>query len=372
MKLLMSFILFLFSFVVFSTPAYASIPLPQPTQRYFQAEVIQVLGNDEKDIAGRRNFVQKLEAVILHGEDKGKKVTLEQGGIFFVTPQQLLKKGDQIVLIKTITSNNKTIYSILDRYRLDRVLFIALAFFLLVIFIAGKKGIGSIIGMGISLGVILFFIVPNILKGSDPLLISISGSLMIMVTTIYLAHGFSKKVSVAVISTFISLVITGILSFIAVKLTHLSGLGNENTYLLQFGETHINLQGLLLGGMIIGALGVLDDVTTTQSAAVFELFKTNPKTSAYNLLEKGFNVGREHITSLVNTLVLAYAGASLGLFILFVLNPAKQPYWVILNSEIITEEIIRTLSGSAGLVLAVPITTLLSVFICKHKSSSSV
>ena len=226
---------------------------------------------------------------------------------------------------------------------------------------------GSIIGMLVSLLVILKFIVPQILSGNDPLFISIIGSIIIMFLTLYLAHGFSKKTHVALIATILSLTITGFLAVFFVNLSHLSGLGNEDTYLLQFGGLNINLQGILLGGIIIGVLGILDDSTTAQSATIFELFDANNKLTFAHLLKRGMVIGKEHIASLVNTLVLAYAGTALGIFILLEVNPAHQPMWVILNSEVIVEEVVRTLAGSIGLVLAVPITTLIAVFFCKYK-----
>ena len=216
--------------------------------------------------------------------------------------------------------------------------------------------------MIVSVLVILQFIVPQILQGQDPLLVSIAGSLAIMLLTIYLAHGISKRTTVALGATAIALLITGVLSYFFVNITDLTGVGSEDAYLLQFGPASINLKGLLLGGIIIGALGVLDDITTSQSAAVFEIAKANKKLEFMDLIMRGYVVGKEHIASLVNTLVLAYAGASLSLFIIFVLNPSNQPYWVILNSQIIVEEVIRTLAGSIGLVMAVPIATILAAW----------
>jgi uncharacterized membrane protein len=265
-----------------------------------------------------------------------------------------------------IQETPKLTYSVYDKYRSGNILFIAVAFFLLVIITTGLRGIGSLLGLVISFAVIIFFIVPQILGGADPLFISIVGSLFIMVTTIYLAHGFSQRTTIAIASTFLALVITGILAVWFVGALGLTGGGNEDAYMLQFGSQIINLRGLLLGGIIIGTLGILDDTTTTQAATIFALAETNSKLKARELMQKGFIVGKEHITSLVNTLVLAYAGASLPLFIFFVLNPLHQPLWVILNNEQIVEEIIRTLAGSIGLILAVPITTALAAFFAKY------
>jgi uncharacterized membrane protein len=193
-----------------------------------------------------------------------------------------------------------------------------------------------------------------------------------MFITIYLAHGFSKKTTIALISTFLTLILTGALSTLFVHMTFLSGLGSDDAYALQIGpEAKINFRGLLLGGILIGTLGVLDDVTTGLSASVFELYKANPKISFGQLLKSGLAIGREHISSLVNTLVLAYAGASLPIFLTLVLNPNNYPLWSILNSELIVEEIVRTLAGSIGLVAAVPLTTFLAtIYITEFYSKS--
>ena len=336
------------------------------TQTFFKAQVKKVLDEKNQETGGIKSIIQTVEVKILDGSELGKSLQVTYGGLSRVTPQQKLIPGDTVVLLRSVNGNNTITYSIVDKYRLDSILYIALGFFLLVITVAGTKGIGSIIGMGISLLVILKFIVPSIIAGGDPLMISIIGAIVIMITSIYLAHGFSKQTSIAIVATAISLIVTGLLSISFVQMAHLSGLGNEDATMLQFGTIAINLQGLLLGGIIIGTLGVLDDTTTTQAATIFELHKTNTKLTFEQLLKKGFSIGTEHIASLVNTLVLAYAGASLVLFIIFVINPTHQPYWVILNSEIITEEVIRTLCGSIGLVLAVPITTVIAAFSCKY------
>lgn len=347
-------------FLVF--PIHAQESSPQQ-QRYFTGVIQEVVKEKEIELVkGQKNFSQTLKVLIKSGDEKGKEVTIEHGGIFKITPNQKLHAGTGIIVIKTIGQSGNISYAVFDTYRLRNVIMITLLFFLFVIGMAGKKGIGAIVGMMVSLLVIMQFIVPQILAGNDPLLISITGSLIIMCLTIYLAHGISKQTTIALGATFITLLVTGFFSYLFVKASYLTGLGNENTYLLQFGPNSINLEGILLGGMIIGALGVLDDITTAQSAAVFTLLDTDKTLSFKKLYYKAYRIGKEHITSLVNTLVLAYAGASLSLFILFVLNPSNQPYWVILNSEVITEEIIRTLAGSMGLILAVPITTAMAAF----------
>lgn len=332
----------------------------ETTEDFSKAKVISILEEGVTEIAGFQNPYQKLQIKLLSGPEKGKVITLEHGGIYAITEDQKVQV-DQLVVINALTTEDQTTYWLIDKYRLQPIFIISIFFFLLVILISGFKGLGSIIGMLLSLVVIVRFIVPQILQGSDPLMVSLLGSLFILFTTMYFAHGYNKQTTIAVISTFIALFITGALSILLVSLAHLTGMGTEEAYSLQLGQTsNINLKGLLLGGIIIGALGVLDDITTTQVSAIFQIYSVNPKIKLSQLINKGMNIGKEHVSSLVNTLLMAYAGASLPLFILFVLNPSGQPYWTIINSEIVSEEIIRTISGSFGLILAVPLSTFLA------------
>ncbi|HLD01361.1 MAG TPA: YibE/F family protein [Patescibacteria group bacterium] len=359
-------LLFALIFLFLPSPTFAQIP----QQAFLKGTVIKIEKEGTKDIGTSKNIFQTVRVKILEGEEKGKEITLEHGGMFTIQESQKVNLGDQVVITQTSTNGEST-YTITDRYRLDKLLFILVGFFALVIGMAGRRGIGAVIGLIISILVITQFIVPQILSGSDPLFVSIVGSLFILVTTIYLAHGFSQKTTIAVGSTFISLVLTAIFATVFVSLAKLSGLGSEDAYSLAQGFNGIiNFKGLLLGGIIIGALGVLDDVTTTQSAAVFALAAENAKLTTAQLFQRGFSIGKEHITSVVNTLVLAYAGASIGVFIFLILAlQNNQPLWMIVNSEAIAEEVVRTLAGSIGLILAVPITTLLAAFFAKYSVS---
>ncbi|MBI5044866.1 MAG: YibE/F family protein [Candidatus Levybacteria bacterium] len=357
-------IAFLFLFL-FTSQAFAQ----SPTSSYVKAKVESVIEEGTKNISGKQNIYQKISVSILDGADKGKKLTLDYGGGTLITAQQKLHPGETVVITK-LSQDKKTVYVVSDRYRLPGIALFTIIFVACVLVLTGKKGLGSLAGLAISLFIIVGFIVPQILSGSDPLFTSILGSLIIMITTLYLAHGFNSKTTIALVSTFISLVLTGILAIISVHISKLYGLGSEDAYNLLLGSpTTINLQGLLLGGIIIGALGVLDDTTTTQSTTVAELAEANPNYTMSMLFQKGMIIGKEHIASLVNTLVLAYAGAGIGIFIVIILSLQNhsQPLWMIFNSELLSEEIVRTLVGSLGLVLAVPITTLLASFFAKHE-----
>jgi uncharacterized membrane protein len=183
--------------------------------------------------------------------------------------------------------------------------------------------------------------------------------MFIIPVTFYLSHGFNKKTHVAIVGTIISLIITGVLAAVFVNISKLTGYASEEAGFLQseIGGT-INMKGVLLAGIIIGTLGVLDDITVSQSAIVYQLKKANKKLGFRQLFSRAMKVGHDHISSLINTLVLVYAGVAMPLLLLFVNNP--RPFSEVINYEIIADEIVRTLVGSIGLITAVPITTVLA------------
>lgn len=341
-----------------------------PTQNYYQGQIVKIESSGTKDVYGHKLSYQRVDVKLLQGPKSGNVIKIENSGDMKAFASKTLHKGDKIVVLEVKDYKGTLSYSVWDKYRLEYILYLLIGFFVLVVLASGLRGIGSILGLGVSFLVVMAYIVPQILKGNDPVFISISGAVVIMFVSIYLAHGFSKRTTVAVISTLISLTLTGVFAYFIINVLSLTGLGDENNYLLAIGPASINLKGLLLGGIIIGALGVLDDITTGQSASVFEIAKANPRLKFIDLMESGYRVGREHVASLVNTLILAYAGASLSLFILFVMNPAKTPIWVILNSETIIQEIARSLAGSIGLILSVPITTAIAAYVVTRKKSA--
>ena len=351
----------MFKKLLFASAVFFLLPFSAFAQahqeKYLKAQVLEVVEEGERQVSEEvKNPYQKLLLKLLDGENAGAEIEIEHGGSFALRESQKLHPGQTVVLLQTGDQ-----YNIIDQYRLGNLTFIFSLFFLAAVFIGGIKGFTSMLGMLISLLVVLKFIVPQILAGHSPILISILGSLFIMTTTIYLAHGFNPKTHVALFATFICLVLTGLLATLFIQMAYLTGLGSEEAYSLTLGQTsHINFKGLLLGGIIIGALGVLDDVTTSQSAAVFELAAANPRLSTKDLFIRGLKIGREHVASMINTLVLAYAGASIALFLIFYISAQGMPFWVVLNSETIAEEIVRSLAGSLGLIMAVPVTTLLA------------
>jgi uncharacterized membrane protein len=269
--------------------------------------------------------------------------------------------GDR-VLLGVAQGPDGEVYFLSDHVRRPSLLLLAGAFALLVIVVGRFQGALSLVGMAISLLVIVQFIVPGILSGFSPILVSVVGAIVIMFSTLYLSHGVDRKTTVALLGVSASLGFTAILGSIFMAAAHLTGLADEHALTLSnLTGGQINPEGLLLAGIIIGALGVLDDVAIAQSSAVFELRRANPLLRPMELYDRAMNVGRDHIASTVNTLVLAYAGASLPL--LMILATQAEPLGVLPNREYMATEIVRTLVGSMGIVAAVPLTTALAAFV---------
>ena len=274
---------------------------------------------------------------------------------------QKYQLNDRVVIGYSKGPNNNNFFYITDYIR-RRPLFLLFVIFVAVTILIGKwRGVSSLLGMGISFFIIIAFILPKILAGYDPLQIAITGSLFIIPVTFYLSHGFNRKTTIAIIGTFITLIIVGLMAKYFVGITKLTGFASEEAgYLQTVAHKTINIKGLLLAGIIIGALGILDDITVSQAAIVYQLKKANFKLKQKELYKKAMDVGQDHISSMVNTLVLAYTGAALPLLLLFINNP--HPFLEVINYEIIATEIVRTMVGSIGLILAVPITTLIASF----------
>ncbi|MCA9388254.1 YibE/F family protein [Candidatus Berkelbacteria bacterium] len=335
-------------------PAFSQ-EIPDP--EHFRATVIKV-DDAVSDQFGQSKAYQAVRLKLESGSGKGEYVDLEHGLLFELADEQKVTPGEQIVATKNYKIDGSVFWTITDKYRLNKAWWLVGIFVVLVIAVARFRGLMSLLGLVASFLILSIFIVPSIIAGRDPALVSLAGSIAIILISIYLSHGFNKQTTVAVVSTSLTLALAVAFSYLAVNWLGLSGVGSEDAYNLQIGLGAIDLKGLLLGGMIIGTLGVLDDITIGQTAIVAELYRANHKLSMGELVRRGLRVGQEHIASLVNTLVLAYAGASMAIFIFIAVS--DLPIWVLLNSEFALEEITRALVGSSALILAVPITTWLA------------
>lgn len=354
-------------FIYFNTVNAQETELSEkPFEESLEGEVVEILKEGEIGEFGDSQLYQELRVEVSKGSLKDKDIKVQNGNI---PTSNIIKYkiGDKLVISHTKDINGNDIFMISDYVRRDSLLVLFIIFSVLAIFIGGKWGLTSILGMAYSFLIIFKFILPQIIKGSDPIIISIIGSAFIIPVTFYLSHGFNKKTNIAIIGTLISLTITGILASIFVNASKLTGFASEEAAFLNFEKAgKINIKGLLLSGIIIGALGILDDITISQSAIVYQLKDVNSKINFKELYSRAMKVGHDHVSSMVNTLVLVYTGAAMPLLLLFINNP--KPFSEVINYEIIADEIVRTLVGSIGLILAVPITTLIAAsYISKRK-----
>ncbi len=351
-------------FPTFACAAGSSTPITDPRllppDQYFVGRILEISKGKVETSIGFTNQFFNYKIELIGGKDKGKLIEIEDDR-FGTDIAQGPQIGDRVTVVAVWETDTQLRYSIDDKYRLPTIGWILALFLGLVIFFGRWRGIGSIVGLVASVLILMYYVVPQLLAGANPISTTLIGALLIAGSSILLAHGFNKRTYIALAATLITLFISVFLADLFVHAAQLFGMGSEESFYLQFSGTgSFDLQGLLLGGIIIGMLGILDDVTTAQSATVDEIRNANESFSPKELYKRGLSVGKEHIASLVNTLVLAYVGTSLPLFLLFTINQNQQPAWVLLNSEFIAEEIIRALAGSVALVLAVPISTWLA------------
>lgn len=300
---------------------------------------------------------QKATVRITEGKDKGHTYTE------VVTPDatRTFTAGQKVVVAYAEKAPRDLQYSVIDTNRDVPMVLLAVVFALVVVLVGRLRGILALIGLVVSFAVLTLFILPAILQGSNPLVVAVVGGSAIMLATLYLCHGLSARTSVAVLGTLISLLLIGLLGSLFIGWAQLTGNTDDQTGLVHGLYPGIEIRGLLLAGVLIGSLGVLDDVTVTQTSAVWELKEADPGANWRKIYRSAMRIGRDHIASVVNTLVLAYAGAALPLLLLF--SIARSDVTMVATSEVVAEEIVRTLVGSIGLVASVPVTTLLAALV---------
>lgn len=259
-------------------------------------------------------------------------------------------------------------YTIVDFQRGTPLLVLGAAFALAVVLLGRWQGLAALVALGVTLGVLALFVLPALATGSSPVPVALTASGLIVGVVLPLTHGVSARTATAALGTLASLGLIGVLAVVFAALSRLTGLGEEASELAGVLGPGLDLRGLLLAGVIIGALGVLDDVTVTQTSAVWELHRADPATRLNDLYGSAMRVGRDHVASAVNTLVLAYAGAALPLLLLFGL--AGRGLGDLLTAEDVAQEVVRTLVGSIGLVASVPLTTLLAAVVVRAVSTS--
>jgi uncharacterized membrane protein len=372
------------------------------TDMVYQEVIVEILEGDKKDqrltltypisVVNRDNErLSKGDAVVVSELPDFSSLDSNQNQDLLEIPENtensedidLQKTNDDETLQKNSTTNvNESFqiedqsnfndsenFSLVGRYRFHSILWLLAFFILIIVILAGIKGLTATLAVIFSLTVLIQFLIPQILNGGNIIWTTFLVSVIIGLVSLFLSHGFSKRTIISSLAMLITLVLSTFFADFAVEFTKLTGLSSDEVFSLQTSQVsaNINFQGLLLAGIIIGSIGVLDDVIVAQATAIQEISSANPALKFVDLVKKGFIIGKEHIISMVNSLAFAYVGSSLPILLLFVLYSTSE-LWMILNQELISEEIIRTLVGSVTLFLAVPITTILSAKFLQDKS----
>lgn len=337
--------------------------LPVLQQETLEGQVISISNQQTASYTQGQDIVTAdLEIVVTRGSVQGQTITVPiQRSLS--TGEKPIQVGDRLLINKSSDQTGLTTYYVIDFVRTPSLLIAFGIFVALVVWVGRWQGLLSLGGLAASFVIIAGLILPGLSQGYDPILITLVGSGLIILVTFYASHGVNEKTSLAIGGTLLSLALTGVLARVLVGEARLTGYGAEEAVFLQvLNRGELNMSGLLLAGIILATLGVLDDITVSQASIVKELKRANPSLSPSQIFNRAMNVGRDHIASLVNTLVLVYTGTALPLLLLFTFDGSRS-LMTVLNYEMVAEEIIRTLVGSIGLVVAVPVTTFLAAYV---------
>ncbi len=330
----------------------------------FQARVVDVLDEKERKFGDDKITQQVLKLIGLEGDFKGKEIIFNGISEVYTMKNKVYYKGDKVLVSLLYGDDGSENFYVIDNVRSDILLWLLGIFVVVVLIVGGFKGMRSLLALILTFTIVIKYIIPSILSGTNPIIPTLIGSFLILLMIIYLTEGINKRAHIAVVSIFISLIVVIVISYLFVGLAHLTGLNNENTMaLIGLGKKTINFKGILLAGIILGSLGVLDDVVVSQVVSVEKIIESNPLEGRMEIFKKAYDIGISHISSMTNTLFLAYAGVSMSLLILFISGNSAFSSWAqIVSNEAIATEIVRTLSGSIGLVLAIPLSTAIAVW----------
>lgn len=334
---------------IFAQDAAHALP-----QGVWRAEVVSVLERGVTNIPGTDTVTetQRLQVRVLEGPRTGELLEIANDFI-------MMEPRQRFFLNYLVAPDGTELYTVRDLDRRGALILFSLLFVAVVLIFGRLQGVRSLVSLAGSFVVIVYVLLPLLLRGFDPVVTSILVGALILSVAIFFTHGFTMRSLVAFSGTVLSIGITGLLATLAVEWLSLSGFFSDETVYLNFTtDGALDFRGLLLGGMIIGVLGVLDDIAITQVAVVSELKRALPTASVRTIYTRALRVGREHVSALVNTIVLAYAGVSLPLLLWFYGSDAS--FGMIVNNEVFATEIARTIVGSIGLILTVPITTALA------------
>ncbi len=331
-----------------STPAPAPTATSAPTGQQTTASATACL---------------ELTVLITSGPDAGRTRPLEQS----VDPAgPTFSAGDKVRLGRSTSPGGGVDYYLSDFQRGRPLGVLALVFALVVVAVARWRGLAALVGMALTYLTLVFFLLPALLEGRSPVAVSLVSSAAVLFILLYLAHGPSARTSCALLGTLAGLGLTGVLGYLAIRLTMLTGLGSDESATLKAFDGRLSLTGLILAGLVIGSLGLLNDVTVTQASAVWELADASPHAAPPELYRSAMRIGRDHIASSIYTIMMAYAGAALPSLLLFTL--ADRSALDVVTGDLVAAEVVRTAVGAIGLVLSVPITTGIAALVATRRA----
>ena len=326
-----------------------------------KAEVLSIAEEGSVQMGDVTQTYQIINLRILEGQYEGQEFTTDYGRRYILPSDYLLRPGEKILVSVAQMPDGNTFVHFVDFVRTNSLIILGLFFVLVCVLVSGWKGVRSLLGIGVSVLVIIYFIVPRILNGQNPIMISLLGSFFFLTVTQYLVYGWTLKTHITMAAISLAILFTGLMALFFVDLVRLNGMGDENAMYILTQYNQLNIKNLLIAGIMIGALGILDDLVVGQTSAVIEIYRANPAMRFQQRFKRAMNVGRDHIAATVNTLVLAYLGASLSLFLLF--SNSNVAFSTLMNFNYLAEEIVRSLVGTVGLFTAVPITTFIACWV---------
>lgn len=365
-------ILTLLIVLIFSIPTFADMSEGTFKESYEKAVVIEVEDKEYQDTYDDYSFQEQLVTVkMLTGDNKGELVTVINTLSGSVGWDLEVKPNDKVVLY-IVEENGQVEKYISDMIRTPYLNYLIIFFVLAIVIIGGIKGVKSLVALGLTILAIYKILLPALLKGSSPLLITMFILIGVTLLTMFIIAGFTRKAVAATLGTIGGVIIAGVLALLVGNLAHLTGFASEESRMLLHVEgLTLNIKGLLSAGIIIGALGATMDVAMSIASSISEIKKANPNLKANDLMRAGMNVGRDIMGTMTNTLILAYTGTALPLLILFMAYDTTAIQ--IFNSELVATEIVRALAGSVGLVFSVPITAFVASFLVSgdHRVNSN-
>lgn len=322
-------------------------PRVSPDQPRVEAPVNYYRG----DVLSRDEANNTMQLLLRDGPRENQEITVPLSVNFEA------RVGESVVVLD---QNSEAGLFAFTSWRLPVALMLIAFFFAVVAIVGRRRGVMSVLGLVVSIGIVAFYIIPEVLGGANAFFTMITGAFLIAIASIMIAHGWNRRTVVSVLAVMAILVLVVALSYIAVWFTSLSGIADETSSFVSQTFQGIDMRGLFAGALTIATLGILDDVVTSQVAVIDELKKANKKLGIMQLYHRGISVGREHIAALINTLALAYIGVSLPTILLAVADCGYDSWLLFFNSEYIVQEIVRTVVSSTALVLAVPASTFLA------------